>query len=681
MKKDAIQQITFGRHKAILNSCAEHLARTRHEAALLGNAISVRAKWALLAAVFVPLAIIASEIIGSEFTLWGRAEPELRFPRNGWQVLYEDPCIQRPSCSTGILNDINVSKLPTRLIGKEHSSHVDSLIGKSFWLIRSVPKAELLHAAQLGANHLVLGYIGGSYELYINRSLTKAAHYASSRLPIVFPLQASLFAAPSLEIALHIFHNASSAYPDYLGGASGEGFATATVAENYSRLKLFRAETRPFIFFSLNLLLAILFIALWAPTKRKQEYYYLSIYLLIHAWIQFSFLDIVFRALGSTLTYGLDVVLRFYEGAFGALLALAFARTRRDYFKWGVPAAIAIPLILIVLNCSNSNRLFILNSTIGTYFVPFAYIIGVFVCLIQAAHLYTTAKLRHAIRIRRLSLFALSMSILVCLYVSNAHGISSAEHYVFWYRLVHFLLVLGMALIVASDYRDQELAIERAPETVYHRELRNSSAAQINGFMLTVDLKKSELYFKQRAALEQEKSLVTMWRSLVYSALDEHGGTAIMWPGDQVVAIFDSARIVDPGSAAVRVAETLVRKGSALTQQLANEGRLPFGAAGFLVRAAIVDAVIRPTYEKIEGREFPAWEEAGSTMPFVESSRLLEMEKQIEKERFGTVSRNLIVIKKTQASIVTALNLGWVGFEVQKADKHGSKYELAIFEP
>ncbi|MBI3558349.1 MAG: hypothetical protein HY074_18940 [Deltaproteobacteria bacterium] len=672
------------------------MSRTTAETQMMTDKVSIRVKYVLAAGAFTSLCVLLIPVLVQRLASWSEATPNVILAPEAWHAFYSAspaPCAIRaandPNCVANAHNPILWKSKELRS-DAGHADRVKARRNNEFWVGAVVP-VQLLEAAKVQrANQLILGWITATYRIWLDGELVATGSRTDSD-PVVLSLPFYRLAEKRpLRVAVQIYHTEGTIFPDFFnGGRVGEGFATASRTAAYRNFIAFRSKARPLALFAANLMIACLFFLFWCSTQGKQEYFYVAMYAFVSAAFQARSTDIVFMTLDVPLVYALDVFLRFAEGSFGMFLGFAFARSRRGLFTYGLPLCLGLPFLLLAGNGDSVAR-FSQMGLVGTWFVPFAHVLGALACFTQAHYLYLISKgtnkvsRRHRagaylpVRIQRLAVFGTGLAALAFLFWVQSHGITSPTSHAIWDRFGHFLVVVLLGTIVLTEYKEQALLIAKTPVSEYHR--RPVMPARITGAVLVADLKASEAFFKIAGSNDAE-NLVAVWRSHFYNIIIKNQGTVLFKRGDEVMGFFDNDKCATPLLAALTASDEMSRISRFLEMEFRRRDLFPLDAKGIHFRAAIATGSIRPTWESVGSQREPAWEAAGRTNPLLEANRLLDFEKQIANHDLET----LLVMTEDAAKLILHSQPASQPHFAQRArtlrDKHGSIYSVAVYRP
>ncbi len=605
-------------------------------------------------------------ILGREISRWNQLDPELRIAPTDWHVLYEAAPDASNTPPPEALWESAKRRDPSPGVAQQRAH-----LGLDFWIGVSLQAPPLAEAARVRANNLILGWIKGDYRIWLNgEPVTEGSRL--DREPIVLTLPPSSFKpnAP-LRIAVHIHPEPGAAVPDALAQPLHEGLATHARASAYKSLIGFWKKSRPFGLFLANLLISVFFFLFWNSDRRRREYFYIAAYGLVCACFQVRLMDLFLNSFSQNVTYSLDLVLRFNEAALAMFLGFAFARARREIFLWGLPLAFLLPLAVALALPDGPSRYYC-NSIVDRWVASALYLTGVAACLLQRRLLMRRREgggLSLPVRERQLLYFAAGLGVIAILSGMESFQLIPFVERAIFSRAAHLVVMVLLGAIALRDYREERRLIERMPVSRYHR--KPQLPESVSGAVLIVDLKGSERLFRAGAESGEGGARVEACLSHLWSAAIACGGTVLQTEGDSLRVFFDEADCPSPALSALRATDEMTRRLWAIADQFGGGGPIHF-------RGGMAVGRIRPIWQEMEGTRMASWGEAGDSNVFVESTRMMELERQVKGERPETL---LLV----PASLVKELSVGneadWCFTNRSFAGKHGRIYAAGAYAP
>jgi class 3 adenylate cyclase len=259
-------------------------------------------------------------------------------------------------------------------------------------------------------------------------------------------------------------------------------------------------------------------------------------------------------------------------------------------------------------------------------------------------------------------MFGIGLTALTLLYYVNAQHVFSSSQYVYWYRFGHLGLVLFVATIVISEYREQERLVQKVKFSKYITNLRADENRLINGALLRVDLKGSKKLEAEAARKGIGFGYGTItgeWLSAMFEAIFRAGGEVLSDRGDEFLAFFDDTTFRSQKILFESVLRDMV------TRQRSVERILGIGAGRMQFRATIVTGKLWVGWKN----RIPGYD--GDVM--AESARVLDLEKQLASDQ-----KSILVIEKANSAVVP---FDEASYQVAvKTDKEGGARSLVWFD-
>jgi hypothetical protein len=668
-----------------LRKLADSIGRTPGESKLLGDSASVRAKYALFAVFATAAATIYLPAFFQDYAEWNNFPPAVALPSQAWRVLLAKtpvPCAldasESPGCPANAENPA-LWKSPLARSDADHWPRVRAMRNREYWIGAELSPEQLATAYRERSNYLLLGLIRADYRIWVDGHFVNGGDLGNTQqISFSLPMDRLREKTP-LRVAIQVRPLSSHQFPDLMTGSfTSPGLYSSARVNSYLSLLEFIGRTRPFSLFVAHFIIAALFFMFWATATTKQEYFYMAIYALLIAFYHLRTTEMIWSKIDPEKGQLIYNILYYLEGCFAFFLGLSFARARRALFRWGFTAALAFPLASLAFKPALWSAPFATSFT--NWFLPVGCAGGAATCLGQALQLHFQGMQgsRHGIRLRRLLYFAAGLCAVGAIHYSQFTGSSGTMRYVFAYSLAHVGLVFLLALIVLAEYRERERLLERVPVSEYHR--RATLPESISGAMLVADLKDSEVLYRLRAEHGETENPVRIWRFHFQLMIAKYGGIAIQKKGDEIIGFFDADKCENPALAAVAAVEEITRASPLVESELRARQMLPEDSKGLHFRASIATGAIRPIWDNVGGERDAGWEEAGTTSVFVESARLLEMERKVRRP-----GDTVLILKNDLAETVLssrpALQASVIARDLVVEDKHGTPYHIAVFVP
>ncbi|MBI3558731.1 MAG: hypothetical protein HY074_20885 [Deltaproteobacteria bacterium] len=666
-----------------LTRIAKQLYRTPEEARIGASSDAIRVKDALFYGALFVLAVSLMPFMLNQVFRSGGDMVEVPVALTEWHALYEEsaPCPLDARASTKanvgcFANPANPAlwTSPHSRAQQKHRTEAFRRRYKELWIGVTIPGTVLQQAAARLANQFVLGWVRGTYKIWVDGDYLIGGKWSDNE-PLVLPTSMGrLQAGRPLHIAIQIINDAGiPGTPDVISEHVGSGFARKETAASWRRTQGLQVSARPMSLFIANLLLAVLFFLVWSVSREKQEHFYIALYAFANALIQLKRLDFFYLALSPTTlnTYGLVVAC--YYSISGMFVGFAFARMRPAVFRWGIPAALLLPLAIAAW-IRDPVRQLELHALFYQGFGCFFAAVGAASCWLQAWLLHTQRRgaVGLPVRERRLLYFGGALALIAanCFFDQGLFVASIGK--------VFLLLVLGA--LALRDYHEERLLLQKAPVSPYHR--HTVIPDSVTGAMLVIDLKNSERLFRAGSELGRGGELVDICISHLSEVAAELKGLVIQTEGDFIRVFFDSAVVANPSQTAINACDAVFKRLQSLQGQLQmqfllrHEIQLEF-------RAAIAVGSIRPVWHEIGTVRYAGWVEAGTDNSFAESMRLMDLDHYLPT-RSTTLQSRLVLLEAHAAQLCeqrpelaarfTARNLVLRG-------KYGQDYCVAFYLP
>lgn len=632
-----------------------------------GDSLSAREKaWALFGVFAIGLpAVLAISVfafgIAPSFLHESRVvhanDFTYRFRGEDWIVLFADSYEQ-----------LWQKKQPRDLF--THGQELDKRHGEYYWIGIHVKPEWLSKARAEGADQLMSGYIYGSYEAYIDDLLVKTGGASELRRPVVIELSKEMLNRPNgFRYSVRIRHDLNEPYPDTLHFI---GLATKAQIELHRRWSDLYFNTLPSIAMGINLAFGLFFFALWVCGIQKQELAAFAAFGVLHAVIQAANVPLLFELIGIHKWHRLNFVTAAYETFFVWWLALSLARVRsRKLLVIGI-AMILAPWAVFFSGLT-SMQIYSHSLELWKFGTNTAYFIGAIICLSQARLVAAQYRRDLIDGAREIKLLLASLSFFVM-------GLATLwGHLVYFDARVFNALFLGaLAAAVVHDYRRQELFIRRAPLSKYHQ--RADLPESVPAVLGTVDLKRSEGLYRYGAERGLGGRLVAEIISNFYKEIADRGGEVIQTEGDSITFFFDKSENQHAfGSALMSIQALDKNLRTHLETSRVDRAQSDY-PMDLRLRAAIDVGAIRPVWQRFEGRDVPAWEQARNSTVFLDVARLMEAEGKLGHQDSSIVCRQtMFAAEQTPLSkneISDLLKSARTDLSVEI--KHGRKIDVAL---
>ncbi len=659
------------------------LGRTSEDAKTLGDAQSNRAKILLFASVLAAFSALYAPSLWRAFGPTHPSEPQVLLPSKLWHLVYDSPAQACPYDASHTRADCLANPHNPTLWQSPHlrtdadkSALVNKRVGKEFWMGAEIPVSVLAEAHRLQANRLILGWINATYRIWLDgRYLTGTDGWHEAE-PITLMLPMARLGEPRpLRLAIQIIHDTGRDDPDFFNKRlGGEGFATTLRLNDFKAVSGMYTRGRPFSLFLAYGLLGVAFFVFWLPARTKSEYFYIALHALTAAFVNLQTMDLYWSAVSPALNGFTKVTLEFYLPAFGMFLGFAFGRSRRAFFRIGIPIALLAP-VLAITAAPDPESMQLMQNVIRGYLTPAGYAIGALACLIQRFNSSVLSNAALQVRRQRLGLFGVGLGGLALLYAVAYHTHWTGS-LLAWLGIEHLGILLYFGVIALREYREQATRAQRTPVSEYHR--REVLPERLSGALLVADFKAPPgSHLRQRTS--QNENATTVWRSHFFISIMKAGGVVVHHKGEELIAFFDTDRCSSPVRTALAVLEEVEAASKLMDIEFSRSRQ------AFCFRASIVRGDIKPIWETLGDQREPYWEEAGDTTPFVESSRLLELEREALSQEQSDSLGSLVLLQESLALELVAqapqLSSSFHTRAAPAKDKHGQAYSIAVYRP
>jgi hypothetical protein len=201
----------------------------------------------------------------------------------------------------------------------------------------------------------------------------------------------------------------------------------------------------------------------------------------------------------------------------------------------------------------------------------------------------------------------------------------------------------------------------------------------VSGTLLVLDLKSSEALFRYGAQLGQGAAIVETCLSSLWACVAKESGIVLQTEGDALRAFFDDDASPSSLAAALRAADAAARDLASLRERLIARHMIPVDAPSLAFRAGVAQGAIRPIWHQMGPSRLASWMEAGSSSPFVDSTRYMDLERKVKASPGSSllILPEALAARLEEASPALAANL--VARKVPLHGKHDVIYLCAVF--
>ena len=540
-----------------------------------------------------------------------------------------------------------------------HSQELDRRHGKTYWIGVEISKEQLAVAKAQDADQFFIGYLLGSWEVYVESKLVGRGHGQGYRRPTVIAIPpAVLERGEAFRVSIRIRHDMMEMYPEVLFFS---GLASSEQIERHMRWSEFYSMIANSTAMGIGLAFGFFFLALWAAGVRKQELAAFAAFGVLQTAIQAMTISLVLEDLGAPVSYRLNFILRFYEVLCVIWLGLSIARVRSSRVLWTMTTALILPWLVFFTKLT-PNQIFHGTWFIGRWFSPNSYLFAALICFSQA-RLVGAVFRQELLDGSRVSKLYFTSAILVVMWVVHLYG----NEIYFDSRVLNSLLVMGLAAVVVHDYRRQEIFVRRSPVSSFHQ--RATMPEQIVCTLVAIDLKQSESLYRYGSEHGIGGALVVEIMSKAMKVVTESGGEVIQMEGDALLFFLESQ---DRTLQLERTFLILAKIEEVTLRHLEDERRkrgVEF-PTDIRIRAAADVGVIRPIWQGSGGREVAGWEQTGNSNVFVDVARLMDIEaKSVSKSQSS-------LIVKTETIREPILSWQEISVRSEVETKHGRRLDV-----
>jgi hypothetical protein len=625
-------------------------------------------------------AVLSFAVVGLATWSWivedaarSRIDERLILPSQDWRAVYAEggfcsdsapvgkECFAHPDNPTLWEAKDRRTDDSASAISPVHAENVKERRGKVYWIGTAISPL-LLQKAGVDANWLVLGWVTGSYRVFVDGVELSAGQAVDNRLSLhlAIPKPRMLEDRP-LMVAIRILHDAGAKFPDILARGK-EHFATSGGMSGWERLRVFNTESKPLALSGLNAAVAALFLLLWRFSKQRREFFYMAAYAFIQAGIQLTLVDGVYNNIRPALDFT-DIMLRVLEGGLGLLLALAFVRVRSHLIRNSGVSLMSLGLAMAAFAYA-TDLVHMANALVGILVVPMCYGTGAILCYATTRRLILDPPPQHVPhRVRRLEMIAVCFVVMASLYALQAIEIAG-PNFVSAHRLLHAALIAVIIAVLLFDVAEQESIIDGLPIPRWHRQVPMPD--QVFGAVTKADMKGSQAIKEQRGDNIYEQATYGWYRRIAEEVF-RRGGEVTFDEGDCIIAVCEQTK--DSANSVERLIEAHAAAFLALPD-LAESLETP----PLAYRAAIAEGVIKPRWKTMLGFKRPAF---ASTDVLVEVAALMESERDLEKIPHMTrVVLSQTLLWKIRPALRERMQLKAASL----TDKRGNTRQVAVWE-
>ena len=192
-----------------------------------------------------------------------------------------------------------------------------------------------------------------------------------------------------------------------------------------------------------------------------------------------------------------------------------------------------------------------------------------------------------------------------------------------------------------------------------------------------IDLKGSEKLFRLGAEEGDPNKWIGTCLSHMLSCIISNKGTVLQTDGDGLTAFFDVTSSESPMLDAFKAVESIQSEFNIIESYFTQDDQDIDISLRF--RASMRTGEVKPTWQKYGEEVRASWQEAGNGNVFVDTARLMEIERKLENA--GTDS-NVVLLDEDASSVLSKrpdLQDKIVCSNTEFEGKHGHKYSCTAF--
>lgn len=624
--------------------------------------------------------LVVCSLLGGLTLLWNKFQDSqhlatLEIPAARWSFTTEDvpaDCWGERRATECLASPAN-AKLWNASVNRRSPEYFKELaadLKKPFWLGLRIMPAELKRANSLGATRLMLGMLYSGYEVWVDGTRIQVGDFLENDMPIALDLTTErMLEEKPLHIALSVFRSGKMKTIDSDWFVPTMGFFTSKNSDQQIRWTAFANDTRYYVLFAVFFLFGLIFRYASLIKKSNVEYSAAAAFSLVLAFSQFIIADSTFRLLGPGFYYPMLNGTLFAEIFAVIGFGLACSRGRSVLLK---AVSLAIPISFLILLFSTK----ILNDNGRAaeftifYLTPLSYFVAGGFCLLQYVSLKINSNTITSSKQRRTLLASMSFIFIVVAISFIAETLRAQAVETHWARILTliplYVLTTSIAAAVQKNYR----IFETTSISPFHK--LSPLPDLVAGVIINLDLKGSEKLFRTGANEDVGGTIVSTVLSQIWGRFASSGATVMQSSGDDILLIYPDR---DFGNQPYLWYKTLCEVHEELqliAQQLADSHPELSTLRRIEFRAAVAKGAVRPLWRLIGSTRVPAWVEAGNKNVFVDTARLLELERANAKPTAKGGGSMLIIDETLEAELKEIPDLEIKSFTGQ--GKHGRIY-------
>lgn len=468
--------------------------------------------------------------------------PEVETPRARWKVYFPAADLascQPKACSTSVPQE-KIDLSPLRLADPDIFEKTAAPEHKQFWVGTSLSRHEIKRAIEQQAHFLVIGHINASHKIYLNGKI-KTERDGKDFIPVTVDVSDALKSNPNkLEISVLVVQDLSSARPFVVDAPLPSGLFTAVGARATRDHFVIWTAVHPAIAGLIALIAALTLLLMWTSTRDRIELLLFAVFAFSIALHQFGVGGYFKFEMNRVIAYRFDSLIRVFSATLGALIGMAFSRTRES-INWMIAAIASATASLIFLNDS-SREILKFDAVIGTYYVPMCFLLSALAAASQAALLTASPEVQRPQenwRRKQLWMFASINLYIAGVSLFSSRAILSIDIFSLHHISSQLLIVFLLGIFLVVNHRNRlaflkdesvraELASQvahdiRAPLAVLASRIEGSSSTLIdppvkNALERIETISRELLEVNQAQSRAQLVELVPMHHVLVTAA-------------------------------------------------------------------------------------------------------------------------------------------------------------------
>lgn len=541
---------------------------------------------------------------------------------------------------------------------------------RPYWMGIQIPPEQLKKANSFGATRLMLGLLFSRYEVWIDGHRVQTGTYLENDLPSAIDIPAErLMTNEPLSIAIVVFRDGKMRMMDSSWFVPPLGLFTSKAADEQMRWVIFGGDTRFLIMFAVFILFGTIFRFAAQADPTKEEFRAAALLSFVLALTQVVMADSTFRILEATLYYRFLSALSLGEVAAVLTLGLAASRSRRALVI-GTSAAAPILILFTVFLPSSLFSDGDFTQAIFTWLTPAAYATAGLLSLAQFFKLQSSASASQTASPARNTILLVMTFMMISIafaFVMESNQAMAVETH--WARYLVIFPLLGLATTLAADVRRNIRLVETTPISAFHKMPRLPS--EVRGLIINLDLKGSEALFRAGSGQAAGGTIVSTVLSQLWGRFAASGATILQSAGDDLLILFDEPTLERNQFIWLETLEAAHEELQIIAQTLADSQVELAGLKTIEFRAAVTVGSVRPMWRTVGVTRLPNWIEAGSKNVFVESARLLDLERTLELTGQGST----VILEEGCALEIPEQ---YDAVHVEGTGKHGKSYRAEV---